>query len=244
VVEGGRDVYEFDEFRLDALKRQLTRQGEVVPIYSKAFDLLLALVQNAGRDLTKDELLEKVWPGQILEESNLPVNISAVRRALGESANEARFIITVPGRGYRFVAAVSIGRGLMVQSETISRITIEQETDDDPPAITDAPVVPALPAASIPARRNFFRTPLGLAALLLFGSVVVIAAVFSFRWMRASRATANRFQQIKLRQLTNDGGVISAALSPDARFFAVIRAEKTGGRQTLRLALSPVNTQG
>jgi DNA-binding winged helix-turn-helix (wHTH) protein len=104
VLEETRQVYEFGEFRLDPLKRQLSRAGEVVPLYSKAFDLLLVLVQSGGRDLSKDELLEEVWPGQILEESNLSVNISAVRRALGESAAQAKYIVTVPGVGYRFVA--------------------------------------------------------------------------------------------------------------------------------------------
>src|SRR6478735_2195901 len=84
LIEEKRQVYEFDEFRLDVAKRQLLREGEVVPLYSKAFDLLLLLVESRGRDLTKEDILERIWPGQILEESNLTVNISAVRRALGE----------------------------------------------------------------------------------------------------------------------------------------------------------------
>jgi DNA-binding winged helix-turn-helix (wHTH) protein len=86
LIEDGRQFYEFDEFRLDVMKRQVTRQGEVVPLYSKAFDLLLLLVQSGGRDLTKEEILDSVWPGQILEESNLTVNVAAVRKALGERA--------------------------------------------------------------------------------------------------------------------------------------------------------------
>jgi DNA-binding winged helix-turn-helix (wHTH) protein len=98
-------VYEFDEFRVDGTQRRLMRAGKVVPLHSKAFDLLLVLVRSAGRDLTKDELLEAVWPGQILEESNLAVNISAIRRALGETAAQARFIVTIPGHGYRLSPA-------------------------------------------------------------------------------------------------------------------------------------------
>ncbi len=139
MIEERRQVYEFDEFRLDALKRQLTRGGEVVALYSKAFDLLLVLVQNGGRDLTKDELLELVWPGQILEESNLTVNMSAVRRALGEKAAQPRYIVTMPGRGYRFVADVHEGRaepgGVIIESQTVSQITIREETDDSNEAI-------------------------------------------------------------------------------------------------------------
>ena len=107
VIEEARQSYEFDEFRLDVRKRQLTRNGEVVPLYSKAFDLLLVMAQNSGRDLTKDELLDAVWPGQELEEANLTVNMSAVRKALGETAAHPRYIINIPGRGYRFVADVT-----------------------------------------------------------------------------------------------------------------------------------------
>src|SRR6266478_480676 len=117
------------------MRRQLLRQGEVVPLYSKAFDLLLVLVKNRGRDLTKDELLESVWPGQMLEEANLTVNMSAVRKALGEKAAQPRYIITIPGRGYRFVA--NLGRphnyevGLVIQSESVAHITVDQESDTE-----------------------------------------------------------------------------------------------------------------
>src|SRR6266571_1609257 len=104
-----------------------------MPLYSKAFDLLLLLVESNGRDLSKDEILESIWPGQILEESNLTVNISAVRRALGERAAQPRYLITIPGRGYRFVADVRNPQdgleGLVIESQTISQITVEEETE-------------------------------------------------------------------------------------------------------------------
>src|SRR5262249_50744103 len=132
MIDQKRPIYEFDEFRLDAEKRQLFRAGELVPIYSRAFDLLLMLVQNAGRDITKDEILETVWPGQILEESNLTVNISSVRKALGERATNPRYLVTLPGRGYRFVANVRESQGgnsgFLISSRSISKITVEKET--------------------------------------------------------------------------------------------------------------------
>src|SRR5215813_4082395 len=92
-------IYEFDEFRVDGAQRRLLRDGQVVPLHSKAFDLLLVLVRNAGNDLTKDELLNAVWPGQILEESNLAVNVSAIRRALGENAAQPRSWLPVCRQG-------------------------------------------------------------------------------------------------------------------------------------------------
>src|SRR5262245_24536010 len=127
-------IYEFDEFRVDGTQRRLLRDGKVVPLHSKAFELLLVLVRSAGQDLSKDELLNAVWPGQIIEESNFAVNISAIRRALGENAAQARFILTIPGYGYRFVANVREMQdqlvGVVIESETFARVSFEAETDE------------------------------------------------------------------------------------------------------------------
>ena len=131
MIEGKKQVYEFGEFRLDVMKRLLTRAGDLVPLYSKAFDLLLVLVQNSGRDLSKDELLEAVWPGQILEEANLTVTMSVVRKALGEKASQPGFIVTIPGHGYRFVTDVEKGPAdfdsLIIDSETFAQVTVEED---------------------------------------------------------------------------------------------------------------------
>ncbi len=100
------NTYEFGQFRLDATKRLLYRDGEAVPLTSKSFDILLELVLNREQVLEKAELMKRVWPDSFVEEGNLTQNISMLRKALGESPNEHRFIVTVPGRGYRFVASV------------------------------------------------------------------------------------------------------------------------------------------
>ena len=99
-------VYEFGPFRLDAAKRLLRRDGEVVPLQSKDLDLLLALVERGGQVLTKDDLMKLVWPDNFVEEGNLSVHIFSLRRALGETPEDHRYIVTVPGRGYSFVAEV------------------------------------------------------------------------------------------------------------------------------------------
>ncbi len=98
--------YEFGPFRLDADDRLLHRDGEVVPLTSKVFDILLVFVANSERTLEKEEVMEQVWPGQFVEEGNLARNVSTLRKALGESSDEHRYIVTIPGRGYRFVAKV------------------------------------------------------------------------------------------------------------------------------------------
>src|SRR4029078_8378348 len=95
-------IHEFGPFRLDPAERQLRRDGRPLPLTPKAFDTLLVLVQNAGRAVGKDELMEKVWPGTSVEEATLAQNIFAVRKALAG----AQHIETVPKFGYRFVTPV------------------------------------------------------------------------------------------------------------------------------------------
>ena len=99
-----KQIYEFGPYRLDAAERLLLRDGAVVSLQPKVFDLLLSLVERHGRLLEKDELMKLVWPDTVVEEANLANNISILRKTLSE--NGERFIETAPKRGYRFVAVV------------------------------------------------------------------------------------------------------------------------------------------
>jgi DNA-binding winged helix-turn-helix (wHTH) protein len=100
--------YEFDRFTVDAQQRLLFAAGESGPVDlpPRAFDALLYLLERPGELLTKKELMKALWPGVVVEENSLNQVISLVRRVLGEKPSEHRFIVTAPGRGYRFVAAV------------------------------------------------------------------------------------------------------------------------------------------
>jgi TolB-like protein/DNA-binding winged helix-turn-helix (wHTH) protein/Tfp pilus assembly protein PilF len=98
--------YEFGPFRLDPAKRVLWRGSEPVPLTGRAFDTLLVLIQSAGKTVEKDQIIEAVWRGAAVEENNLTQCISALRKTLGESRGENRFIVTLAGQGYRFVANV------------------------------------------------------------------------------------------------------------------------------------------
>ena len=96
--------FEFGPFRLDMLQRQLLRNNEVVPLTPKMFETLSVLVRNSGRLVSKEDLMRQVWPDRFVEEVNLSFNVSGIRRALGESARDRRYIETAAKRGYRFVA--------------------------------------------------------------------------------------------------------------------------------------------
>jgi DNA-binding winged helix-turn-helix (wHTH) protein len=93
--------YEFGPFRLDPQDRTLLRDGELVPLTIKAFDTLLVLVENAGRVISKDELMSRVWPETTVEENNLAQQVSYLRKALGESETGVKYIETRTKRGYR-----------------------------------------------------------------------------------------------------------------------------------------------
>jgi len=99
-------VYEFGNFRLEVRERRLLRDGHPIPLTTKVFDTLTVLIARSGRLLTKDELMQRIWPDTVVEENNLNHNISVLRRALGEQPSGPHFIETVPRVGYRFIAGV------------------------------------------------------------------------------------------------------------------------------------------
>ena len=122
MLEQKQQLYGFDNFRLDVSNRQLLRDDEPVALAAKAFDMLVVLIENGGRLIGKDELFSRVWPDQIVEESNLTVQVSAIRKALGEHKDNPRYIVTVPGHGYRFT-----GNMLSVDEEE-EEVVIERHT--------------------------------------------------------------------------------------------------------------------
>jgi DNA-binding winged helix-turn-helix (wHTH) protein len=111
-------VFEFGDFRLDGRRRLLShRDGAAVSLTAKAFDTLVYLVEHEGIVLPKDELMRALWADTVVEENNLNQNISILRRALGEHRGDHRYIATVPGRGYQFVAKVRIAEESPAQRE-------------------------------------------------------------------------------------------------------------------------------
>ncbi|HKP68816.1 MAG TPA: winged helix-turn-helix domain-containing protein [Pyrinomonadaceae bacterium] len=99
-------IYEFAGFSVDSVRRRLLRNGVPVSVTSKALDTLLYLIERGGETVTKAELMNAVWSDTAVEENNLTQQISTLRRIFGERPNDHRFIVTVPGRGYCFVAEV------------------------------------------------------------------------------------------------------------------------------------------
>ena len=172
MINTGRRLYEFGPFRVDPSHRVLLRDNKPVPLHPKAFDILLVLVERSETVVPKDHLMKAVWPETFVEESNLAQNIFVLRKTLGDAVGENRFIVTVPGRGYRFAEKVQVvdeGESvaaeqdqLIVESHTRSRLVVEQR---------------AVPAKSLPGKRPGLRLGIGLAIVL---AVLVGAGVYFY----------------------------------------------------------------
>jgi Tol biopolymer transport system component/DNA-binding winged helix-turn-helix (wHTH) protein len=102
----GHGGYAFGPFVVDSVKRQLWRERRLVPITSKTFDVLVVLLEQRDHIVSKDELLNRVWPDTAVNENNLARQVSSLRRALGQRPDQHDFVVTIPGNGYRFVAPV------------------------------------------------------------------------------------------------------------------------------------------
>ena len=243
-------VYEFDNFRLDARERLLWRDGELVQLPLKAVEMLLALVENRGRLVEKDELYRRVWADQIVEESNLTVQMSAIRKALGERRDHPRYIVTVPGRGYRFIGAVmnvTEDAEIVIETETLSHIVIEREEDYHRANNVAAPLLldshnskqisetqstlPPQPETQTPLRENLSRWVwLAMAAVALLSGLTLLGY---YLWSK---------QAASPEQLTSANRIKSLAVLPFKPLVADDRDEslEMGMADTLIAKLSNV----
>ena len=187
-----KHLYEFDPFRLDANERLLLRDGEIVPLTPKAFDLLQALVENSGHLLDKDKLMRRLWPDSFVEDGSLAQNVSLLRKALGESDGQ-RFIETVPRRGYRFVASV---RQLSEQDDLIGEHpeTIFAEAEQEPGIPGKFPELDQVDEAgtlAVSSRvSSMFRKKPGLAILTASLALAIAAgALLYFVYLRQPEQT-------------------------------------------------------
>ncbi len=121
------ELYEFGPFRVDPAKETVLKAGVAVPLTPKTFQILLVLVRHGQEIVTKDDLMKTVWPDTFVEEANLSRNIFMLRKALGETAQDHRYIVTVPGRGYRLTENVHLlpGQEFSIAAATHSRVQID-----------------------------------------------------------------------------------------------------------------------
>jgi eukaryotic-like serine/threonine-protein kinase len=204
--EPSRPSFAFGPFVLDPGKRLLLRDGDHVPLPPKVLDTLLALVEHRRDVISKEQLLSWVWGDTVIEEGGLARNISLLRKALGERPDEHRYIVTVPARGYRFVADVREGTtDPQPQQETVAR-----EATIDPSG-------ESLPSSFALRRKSAARwRTIGVISLIIGASAALV-------WVSRSSSMfrTDPLPNPRLIRLTSTSGLnTDSALSPDGRLVA------------------------
>ncbi|HVE57230.1 MAG TPA: winged helix-turn-helix domain-containing protein, partial [Pyrinomonadaceae bacterium] len=232
--------YEFDDYKIDARRRILFKNGERVPLSSRIFDLLLVLIQNEGRILEHDELLDRVWEGMFVEQSNLKKSISALRQILGERPDESLYIKTIPRRGYSFVADVraipDIQNEPVFVKETREEIIVEEEIFDDG---ANEKIIEVQPAAKnlLPAEVQIAKKSIGKRKTAAFAvcAVLFIGLVGFGVWKFTRRKVSAedfKLENLKIQKLTTTGNVLQATISPDGK-TVVYATYDSAGKQAL-----------
>lgn len=194
-----KHLYQFGPFQLNVEQRQLLRNGDSVEINEKTFDLLALLVQNHGRIVTKEEILEKVWHGVIVGEANIPTRINEIRKVLGKKGKKGRgeYIKTRYRLGYQFVATVRV----LPPSREEEQEMKANDIDSDPDPTPDHPIKEPMSAPRWSGRRK-----------ILASTIIALALVAAVWWYRKSveakvRHTVQDSQMIETLQIyTNPEG--------------------------------------
>jgi DNA-binding winged helix-turn-helix (wHTH) protein len=170
-------IYEFGSFRLDAGRRLLLRDGELVPLGTKLVETLIALIENKGDLVEKDRLMTQVWPDTTVEESNLTHNISVLRKVLGQTPDGKDYIQTVPRRGYRFIGEVLQSSGNDISENCTQAGETNSALKSGPPPVPNEDT--GLPFAKI-GHSGQYRTWIGpswrLVIAIGFGVALVVDA--------------------------------------------------------------------
>ncbi len=185
-------LLEFEEYKMDRARWQLSWRNDPLPLNRKTFDLLLYLVDHADRVIAKDELLRTLWPESFVEESNLTQHIFLLRKALSRHRSGTKIIETVPGRGYRFAVAVTKveaeqmpieDRLIFSASESIACITLEEQVETPDPISQELAVDQPMLTPPFRSRRKYWnnRSSNGHGGSLRCGLVRVAALAGPYR---------------------------------------------------------------
>ena len=251
MVGQARHIYEFGPFRLIPEERQLLRDNQPVPLTPKCFDLLVVLVENTGHLIEKDQLLKRIWPDSFVEEANLSVNMSALRRALGEGPNEYQYVETVPRRGYRFVAGVTERWDDGIQSP--ARESTEEA--DDKQSVADNARQTSTPSQAAASGPGLLFQPwaLALIGLLSVSALLLVLNVSGLRDRLLGKVNPVSIQSLAvlpLENLSNDtsqdyfGDGMTEALITDLAKIGAVRVMSRSSVMKYKGARKPLSEIG
>jgi len=201
-----KDFYAFENFRIDLAERVLLREDSEISLTPKVFDTLLVLIENAGRIMEKEELIQKVWQERFVQENNLTFNIKMLRKALGDSAGDPRFIETIPRRGYRFIGKVE-----KIPENTAESIAKHENAETSS-------------ASHLLRRSARFAIP-----ALIFVVLVIGAAAFTAWYGNGAGSNAPVLSApFRSEKLSTNGKVGIADISPDGKTVAYRSINESG----------------
>jgi Tol biopolymer transport system component/DNA-binding winged helix-turn-helix (wHTH) protein len=217
--------YRFDGFEIDPTNRIVLRDGRPLSLTGKVFDILVVFAENPGRLLEKDELIERVWDGAFVEEGNLARNVSTLRKALGDNSKEHKYILTVQGRGYRFVADV-LAEAADTRPSTPTLISgpgaVAVTRDGGRTELAfSASTGNLFSQESSPRRSSGSRQWLLLVVVLCLSGTAFIA--YRYESFKPVRSAAFSFEKLRQIKLTQDGNVYIPHISADGQLLAYVR---------------------
>ncbi len=236
--------YRFGPYELDVAERVLKRNGEIVSLPLKPFEVLLTLVEQHGNVVSKEDLLRQVWPDSIVEEANLARHIYTLRQTLGENAKDVmdkhRYIQTIPGRGYRFACELEVVHLVTgIENHGAFKSDVVAETDDPLPAtqqIEDIEVV-CERGVLAPSRKQFFR-PWRLSVnqtLAVTLALTLLVSLTVFLITLRSRVAELQPEPTIIR-LTSDTNMLNGSTSPDGKY--VVSFVDENGQHSVWVKLS------
>ncbi len=214
-----KPIYEFGEYVLIPAERLLLKDGSPVQLPQKAFDVLVVLVENAGELVDNKQMLEKVWPDSFVEEANIQVQMSSIRKALSENGKRL-YIETIPKNGYRFTNEVRTINGSQSHSKAV-----ENELDEIPVVVADASA-----ATLVSSRRKSIAVVVFIAAIAAVGIGFIV-----FRQLL--RRSPPPFEKVSISKITTTGKEMMSAISPDGTNLVYQHSEN--GKNSLWLRNIP-----
>ena len=222
--DGNKRPLEFGPFRADGRRKSLTRNGELVPLPAKAFDVLYALLQKPGQTVLKDELMKEVWPDTFVEEGNLTQMVFLLRKALGETDGGQPLIVTVPRQGYRFV-------GDLTDPATED---VPSSASTDQPA--SAPIIAGPRRLSPEATAGILAVKPGLKNIWWIGAAIAIVSGFSGWVIARYRVREPPTEPLLVRYTIappENTSYRAGRVSPDGRSLALIGVDTARQRAAL-----------
>ncbi len=220
--------YDFEGFRVDTGQKCLWRDENIVSLTPKAFETLLVLVRNNGNIVTKNAILDEVWKDTFVEESTLAQNISTLRKTLSKYDQNTEFIVTIPRRGYRFVADVTESfadeKVLVVEKHSVTQIIAERGEVRDSAETAVAHQEQILK----PNKTLLIGLPLALASFLIAG----IAGIY---FLSPTKNFYNsKFKKFRTNTLFSSGNLLGVAASQDGKYIAIIERDSEGDSISLK----------